>query len=1206
MESKRTATTYFIPPGKFLLMENALGNPDLIQSSVSSDCRVTIVDPANFPLDELEQWPTFRLTSADIKLKLGDGAYYIYIVVPTPDNTESTSAFISYNTALVDREGYEVIETEDEEGNPKLEQGELLGKSGFKYYQCGVISARGGNASAITAPTGQGRLLSVDLGVNPQDANLDKKVDWDFFYSLFKPHYDDPKDPTKLTWIEAKSHMGIQGGVTMYAMDKDVDVPSLASGLPFDGRTIWYNPETNQIEVIGGTGGGSGEGVSNFWDLSGIPSWITNSKPKYSYSEIEGTPDLSGYATQTWVKNQGYLTQHQDLSGYQPLITSSNKLAYSLISGTPTSLKNPNALSFGSKSYDGSDKVTLTAGDLGALTSHQAIYTLTFQSGAFASGSFIANSANKTINIPTTTSHISEGSNLYFTNTRAINALAETLKAYVTLGGTETITGEKNFTGGLKVNGSPIVYDATKKYWKLEGDLLVTGGVTMYGSDSSFTPSTIMDAIAVDGTTISKSGGVLKVIGGTGGGSVEGLSSVAYSGKYDDLIGKPTLLSSFTDDVVRGKYLPLSGGTLTGNINLKAALYGESYISWKDPETTEGGYFYGTTFCASKNYTWTSSLLNWNVDTGVINFKNTPTVNGSSVWHSGNFTPSNYLPLSGGQLNREASISWGNASNGLTDTSDWNIKTDGLRILSSITSGSNAPSQYAAGLHVVGRYGFQIACEATSSNFYMRNIRDGVNNWCKLWHTGNDGSGSGLDADLLDNHHEEDFVRGFVNNEANLNTPFTTNRPYIWRYGNENSNIPSGASYYSNILHVGVNGADTAFDLLGSYYTNRLFFRTGSWSADGSGTIFTNGWKEIAFTDSNVASATKLQIARTIWGQSFDGTGNISGDLNLGYNKLYIGDGTNNFFIGWGADNMLVYQNYYGHYFTTKGERRMIINGSGNVGIGTTSPKQKLHVEGAVQINGQIIGATSIVSNTTNGYFVGNRNDGLGVTDGGLLLYTYGKTPISFYAGGERMRIDASTGYVGIGTSIPYYKLDVNGVAKATSLYADSYVWLAPNSDAIYINDTAIAWHNSSNAWTDTLILFARNSITLNKNTTVQGNILATGGITMYSMRTLKNVVDERGLSLEELSAIKPTRYTWKDGRDNRLHFGGIADDIQQVLPEVVYSTSDGILTMDYGNAAFAVASSLINPVVDHEKRIAMLEEENKELRNEIERLKAS
>lgn len=172
MESKRTATTYFIPPGKFLLVENALGNPDLIQSSVSSDCRVTIVDSANFPLDELEQWPTFRLTSADIKLKLGDGAYYIYIVVPTPDNTESTSAFISYNTALVDRDGYEVLKVTGADGKETTTKGELLGKVGFKYYQCGTITERGGNPSVMTTPSGQGRLIEMDLGVTPSPSTL--------------------------------------------------------------------------------------------------------------------------------------------------------------------------------------------------------------------------------------------------------------------------------------------------------------------------------------------------------------------------------------------------------------------------------------------------------------------------------------------------------------------------------------------------------------------------------------------------------------------------------------------------------------------------------------------------------------------------------------------------------------------------------------------------------------------------------------------------------------------------------------------------------------------------------------------------------------------------------------------------------------------------------------------------------------------------
>jgi hypothetical protein len=128
----------------------------------------------------------------------------------------------------------------------------------------------------------------------------------------------------------------------------------------------------------------------------------------------------------------------------------------------------------------------------------------------------------------------------------------------------------------------------------------------------------------------------------------------------------------------------------------------------------------------------------------------------------------------------------------------------------------------------------------------------------------------------------------------------------------------------------------------------------------------------------------------------------------------------------------------------------------------------------------------------------------------------------------------------------------------------------------------------------------------VNGSSYTSGNFLSGGGITMYSMRKLKDIIDEKGLTLDELSIIKPTRFTWKDKRDNKIHIGGIADDVMKVLPEVVYKTDDDVLTMDYGNAAFAVASSLIKPVVDHEKRIAMLEEENKELRNEIERLKSA
>lgn len=94
---------------------------------------------------------------------------------------------------------------------------------------------------------------------------------------------------------------------------------------------------------------------------------------------------------------------------------------------------------------------------------------------------------------------------------------------YVTIATGQTITGEKNFTGGLKVNGCPLVYNATYGYWKLEGDLLVTGGIAAYSSDTEFSPTTIMDGIVTDGTTIHvNDSGQLEVIGGSGsGGSVD-------------------------------------------------------------------------------------------------------------------------------------------------------------------------------------------------------------------------------------------------------------------------------------------------------------------------------------------------------------------------------------------------------------------------------------------------------------------------------------------------------------------------------------------------------------------------------------------------------------------------------------------------------------------------------------------------------------
>jgi hypothetical protein len=134
------------------------------------------------------------------------------------------------------------------------------------------------------------------------------------------------------------------------------------------------------------------------------------------------------------------------------------------------------------------------------LTSHQTIYDLTFQSGEFTADTFDPNGSQKTIKIPTTTAHISESSNsLYFTNERAVAALKDTLSYYVDLTNEQEIEGRKNFTGGLLVNGQELVYN-DDGYWKMEGNLLVTGGITSYSSDGKATPF-LIDADTWEGIT---------------------------------------------------------------------------------------------------------------------------------------------------------------------------------------------------------------------------------------------------------------------------------------------------------------------------------------------------------------------------------------------------------------------------------------------------------------------------------------------------------------------------------------------------------------------------------------------------------------------------------------------------------------------------------------------------------------------------------
>lgn len=119
----------------------------------------------------------------------------------------------------------------------------------------------------------------------------------------------------------------------------------------------------------------------------------------------------------------------------------------------------------------------------------------------------------------------------------------------------------------------------------------------------------------------------------------------------------------------------------------------------------------------------------------------------------------------------------------------------------------------------------------------------------------------------------------------------------------------------------------------------------------------------------NVGSATKLQTARSLWGNSFDGTSNIDGKINaiggIECNGILIsltqGKRVSSYIID-SSDNDTLYLNYY-----SQGNVDLCYGG-GNVGIETGSPSEKLDV------NGSILSREYIKIRAFSGYGSGNAN----------------------------------------------------------------------------------------------------------------------------------------------------------------------------------------------------------------------------------------
>jgi hypothetical protein len=235
--------------------------------------------------------------------------------------------------------------------------------------------------------------------------------------------------------------------------------------------------------------------------------------------------------------------------------------------------------------------------------------------------------------------------------------------------------------------------------------------------------------------------------------------------------------------------------------------------------------------------------------------------------------------------------------------------------------------------------------------------------------------------------------------------------------------------------------------------------------------------------------------------------------------------------------------------------------------------------------------------------------DGGTITTGYLYYGSYSGTvgtKWGVYVTGETKNY--FSGSVGIGTTSPGYKLDVNGTLHAANSYFDNvYIggstsrglravsgsfgtvqttgagagdWEGYSIDGRYVfmskdNNTCGIYNDLDNKW---MIYCYRNSYvklyfnggtkleTISDGVKIHGSLTATGNVTAYSDIRHKKDIVKLDNALEKVEKLNGYTYTRKD--DSKRYTGLIAQEVLEVLPEAVIADEKGDYSLAYGNMA--------------------------------------
>lgn len=313
----------------------------------------------------------------------------------------------------------------------------------------------------------------------------------------------------------------------------------------------------------------------------------------------------------------------------------------------------------------------------------------------------------------------------------------------------------------------------------------------------------------------------------------------------------------------------------------------------------------------------------------------------------------------------------------------------------------------------------------------------------------------------------------------------------------------------------------------------------------------------------NAGSATKLQVPRNLWGNSFDGTENIGGTI--------LPSATHRYNLG---STTYMFERTCTRYIETDSgcDLRLICAGNELIRLGSSDNVVYFNSQGLSIKNDVSSGCSMSISEIRDS----ELNYGqINVVD------TNGSRPK-----GRHLVLQYEQGNVGIGVKYPSEKLEVNGniLVNTSSTSGDKGLKIKANSRNLLFGvgtSTKIGVYNySGNNWlfyTDTSTFYT------------SGGILATGGITAYSSSDIRLKQDLR--KLDYLGIIKAMGgtygFAWK--KDNTRSIGWIAQHVlcNTHLKDIVETDENGYYKINYWSPKLiATAFGAIEQVGDEVSRL--------------------